>query len=574
MNYLKLSITLSLYVLLYSNISYSQYKDGYNPNSRITGEMSMIIKYCPEPDNANIEMRGKPYQVVFTDEEGKMMSIICYKKNNPYGTIDEKGGETDSDSAILKECGATQEETKTKALKAAKVEECKKTLAEAEDCAQRNTPGIECKSDNEAKTADEETDGDSSDTASYTEEELKKAVEECKRAKQKASQCCGPGGLGCLVGADPGEGGETIAAVGGMLVQTLIASRQLQGMQQNCDSQEGLANFGAGLNGAMAVSCHTSRSSCESTCQQLEAPLQASMKSECETTACQRKYKIMLNEVQSHIKSCDKLVQNEVAMGTQAGVTLVSTSQMAKLCQEVIAASPPPVAPGIPGNDLCNDPSDLSNPYCRQQFCTQPGTSNAPECQGINPIQAKVGGGSGSSNFSNSFGSKGSLADLSGANNDEGQPQLPGTQAIEIGERKASQTQAGQGGGLPGAPGGGGGGDSGYDTAGGTAKGLNTNVLSGLASGNGYSVSASNFQGGGGYSNPVGGGGDDKKKPFDLKKFLPNKAPPQRKLAGLSGPKDSLAGQLAGKHENIFTRVSNKYKEMCILNRLMCDSKK
>lgn len=405
--------------------------------------------------------------------------------------------------------------------------------------------------------------------------DLEAAIKQCATAKKKAEQCCGPAGLGCLVGAEPGSGTETMASIGGILAQSLIAARQLEGMQQNCDSQDGLANFGAGLNGAMAIRCQFSRNTCDNTCGTLKEEVN-NRKLACTTTNCKRELDKLIAQLNSGLNTCSRLAQNQAAMITQAGVTVVSTQQMAKLCKDVVAASPPPVAPGIPGNDLCNDPSDLSNPYCRQQFCSQPGTANAPECQNANSVQAKVGGGSGPSNFSNnSFGSKSSKADLSGPGLEDGQPQLPGTKPIEIGERKASQTQAGAGGGLPGAPGGGGGGDSGYDTSSARSKGLNTNVLNGLASGNGYSVSASSFQGGGGYSNPVGrAGGNDKKEPFDLKKFLPKQAPPQRKLAGLTGPQNTLAGQLAAKHDNIFVRVSNKYREMCIMNRLMCPTQR
>lgn len=411
-------------------------------------------------------------------------------------------------------------------------------------------------------------------------EMLRIQVDECKQKRKQADFCCGSGAMGCLIGAKPDDDLAAVASMGGVLVQALIAGRQMQGMQQNCETQEGLANFSAGLNAATAVRCQFSRSSCNSTCETLKEQIHTAQLRECgvnPTATCERPFEIMKSEIQAQVSSCERLMANMVSMGAQAATTYFTTKQMAELCQEVIAASPPPVAPGIPGNDLCSDPSDLSNPYCRQQFCSQPGTANLPECQNNSLVSNKPGGSSGSSGFSSLGGGGGSVydADLGGADLGDGQQQLPGTQTVEIGDRRISQTQPGLGGGLPPGGGGGGGGDSGYGTASGGQRGLNTNILNGLSSGSGYSVASGGLQGGGGYSNPVGNAKkDDKNKPFDLKQFLPKKPPPQRKLAGLTGPKDSLEGQLAGKHENIFTRVSNKYKEMCILDRLICPTRK
>ncbi|MCB0390138.1 MAG: hypothetical protein KDD58_02550 [Bdellovibrionales bacterium] len=287
---------------------------------------------------------------------------------------------------------------------------------------------------------------------------------------------------------------------------------------------------------------------------------------------CERIYENLIAETNKHINKCESLATAEVDMGTRAVTTFVSTSQMAKICQDVAMATPPPVAPGLP-NNLCSDPTDLSNPYCRQQFCSQPGSMNLPECQSAsNVTRNKLGSGSGSSVPFGAAGGTRESVDLGGADEGLGN-QLPSTGNNEIGDRSVVATQGGTTGGLPGGGGTGGGGASGGGGGGGQQKGLKTDILGGLGGGSGYSVSSMGFGGGGGYSNPVGGSGrNNKAKPFDLAKYLPKK-PPQRKLAGLSGGGRGLSGQIAGKHENIWSRVTNKYIEYCLTNRLYCPNR-
>ena len=400
-------------------------------------------------------------------------------------------------------------------------------------------------------------------------------VNECKKARDKAEHCCGSSAMGCMMGFKESDDMGAVTSVGAMLIQQVIATRQIsQGVQGNCNSQEGLANFSAGVNGAMAMSCHGKRTTCDSTCEPLRESIKAKKLATCTPgrKACEGLYDRLISDTQRHINKCDGLIAQEVAMGTQA-VATVASGQMARLCQDVVAASPPPVAPGIPGNDLCTDPTDLSNPYCRQQFCSQPGSINLPECQGQQAnTNNKVGGGGGPTSFgSASFGTRGGNADLGGADDGLG-TQQPGTGNHEIGSRSAVTAQAGGSGGVPGG-GATGGGGAGYGGGGARQKGLKTDILGGVGGGSGYSVSRMGVRGGGGYSNPVGrGNGRKKNKPFDLKKYLPKKDA-KRKLAGLSGKRSTLSSQLAGKHENIWSRVSNKYKEMCILNRLYCPRK-
>ena len=432
-------------------------------------------------------------------------------------------------------------------------------------------PDLEADSENSTRPpADEQVAQAEADYKMYESQ-----VNECKKARDKAEHCCGSSAMGCMMGFKESDDMGAVTSVGAMLIQQVIATRQIsQGVQGNCSSQEGLANFSAGVNGAMAMSCHGKRTTCDSTCEPLRESIKAKKLATCTPgrKTCEGLYDRLISETQKHINKCDSLIAQEVAMGTQA-VATVASGQMARLCQDVVAASPPPVAPGVPGNDLCTDPTDLSNPYCRQQFCSQPGSINLPECQGQQAnTNNKVGGGGGPTSFgSASFGTRGGNADLGGADDGLG-TQQPGTGNHEIGSRSAVTAQAGGSGGVPGG-GATGGGGAGYGGGGARQKGLKTDILGGVGGGSGYSVSRMGVRGGGGYSNPVGrGNGRKKNKPFDLKKYLPKKDA-KRKLAGLSGKRSTLSSQLAGKHENIWSRVSNKYKEMCILNRLYCPRK-
>ncbi len=384
--------------------------------------------------------------------------------------------------------------------------------------------------------------------------------------------------MSCMLGIE--QGGGDMMTAGTMLASTLSAMKQSGSMLENCESQAGMAKMNAAINSAGALSCHSKRSSCEETCGQLQEEIIAKLKV-CKVSGnVQSTMALGLLRIaaENKLKSCENLLEKELLMGSQAAITMMTTSKMANLCKEVIAASPPPVAPGIPGNDLCADASDLSNPYCRQQFCAQPGSASLPECQGANIGNQKVGSNfNGNSSFSGGgFGERGSDVDLSGLDNNNS-PQGAGTNPTEITQASVANTKPGGGGGGGGGLGGGdgsGGGGAG-SSGGGTAGKLKTNIFNGFSSGSGYSVSKMGFSGGGGYSNPTGRGGAGKKKnsKFDLNKFLPNgkKRPPQRRLAGLAG--SGKKSPYAGKHANIWTRVSNKYKEMCITNRLWCGKK-
>lgn len=399
---------------------------------------------------------------------------------------------------------------------------------------------------------------------------------QCVDSSKKASFCCGTGGAACLAGVDDEKSGmATVAGIGTVLAQQLGTLTQLKGMAENCDSQNGLATFSAALSGGIAANCYSRKSTCENSCEQIKNQVQTAL----DTDACTKsastsiKLQTLKADIAGQIASCGRLATNIAANATHAGTTMLNTAQAAKLCKDVIAASPPPVAPGIPGNDLCNDPSDLSNPYCRQQYCSQPGTASAPECQqastNTNSL-AKPG------YPTNNYGG-GNMKTASSAYADGIIPptaqQGPGDQNFDPQKSGIAQTAAGGGGGPPGG-GGGSGGAAGYDNpaAGGRGK-LKTGIFQGFSSGSGYSVSSMGFQGGGGYSNPTNGSGNknNKTNPFDLKKFLPKKVP-QRKLAGLTGP-SGTNGELAAKHDNIFIRVSNKYQQMCIQNRLWCGKK-
>jgi hypothetical protein len=196
---------------------------------------------------------------------------------------------------------------------------------------------------------------------------------------------------------------------------------------------------------------------------------------------------------------------------------------------------------------------------------------NAPECQQqVDPSNTGSTGGSGGRNGYNTLDAGTRLG--VGADSDEGAPhQLPqfGQNEIEA-NSVAPPGMAMPGGAMPGGAGGGGGGDSGYDTGGGGQQKLNTGILQGFSGGGGYSVSSMGVSNEGGYSNPTGskGGTPNGQKPFDLNQFLP-KNPPQRNLAGLA--QTGKGSILAGKHDDIFQRVSNKYRELCLRKELWCN---
>lgn len=487
--------------------------------------------------------------------------------NGDGGVNDKKRGGASgpiSDQSILKECAEKGiiSLPVSRPNEAKAIEHCKSELAKNGN----QQPGT-----NTAETA--EDPAAAANTANYCNQQYQTLKEQldkqCRPQKKKANYCCSAGGVGCLAGFEANSTEAALTTVGTMLATTLAGMRQMQGMAQNCDSQSGLANFSAGLNASMAANCQMEKNSCENICENLRIQI-ISARDQCNQGSGVTNIGSAYNQLEQLAKdanaeknSCEQLINNVVSMGTQSAVTMITTAQAAKLCKDVVAASPPPVAPGIPGNDLCNDPSDLSNPYCRQQFCSQPGTANLPECQGSQTGNQKLGGGSGggSSFTTSSYGNRGT----GGTGIDDAEvKQGPGIMPVEITPNSVAQTQGGTTGGVPGGGSGGGGGESGYDTAGGGSQKLNTGILQGFSSGSGYSVTGTGFSNEGGYSNPTGGGGggDNKQAPFDLKQFLP-KVGPKRELAGFNHGQNTGNPELANKHDNLFERISNKYRDIC-----------
>ena len=145
---------------------------------------------------------------------------------------------------------------------------------------------------------------------------------------------------------------------------------------------------------------------------------------------------------------------------------------------------------------------------------------------------------------------------------------------IAEGSNTIATASPGGGGGLSGGGGGGGSGSGGGGDpgVGGAAGARNpSSILKGTRSGNGYSRKGSGLRtgSGGGYRGPASGsakGAYKKGKKFSLKDFLPGgKANPKRGLAGFSRSKNP---QLGAKTDDLFNRITARFYEICLKNRL------
>ena len=150
--------------------------------------------------------------------------------------------------------------------------------------------------------------------------------------------------------------------------------------------------------------------------------------------------------------------------------------------------------------------------------------------------------------------------DLGGLGLDGEGTQKPELPVVPTGQASSASVGGGGGGGLPG-----GGGPQGYDgdPGGHGASGLNTDILHGVGGGGGgYTTSNVPLGGGGGGGfGPARGVAADEGDKFDLRNFLPGRrgAKGLHKVDGTS----SRHPELAGPHDNIWHRVSAKYRELC-----------
>jgi hypothetical protein len=220
------------------------------------------------------------------------------------------------------------------------------------------------------------------------------------------------------------------------------------------------------------------------------------------------------------------------------------------------------------GEPDCNDAANISHPSCQIKFCSGPEGYSHPNCKQGN----QAGNGS-----DNPFGNGASNGDLSTQEDDEflGEQGLANNlngESSALGSLAKGSSSAG-GSGLGGGGGSGGGlGALDQGSEAGSVSNGDSNFMRNLNGTKGYSSSGGKWgaSGGGGYSYASGSRRELLKttspKPFNLKGLLNKKDVNARGVA--SSKVGTRKGEIGAKHEDIWTRMSRRYQNICISNRL------
>lgn len=385
-------------------------------------------------------------------------------------------------------------------------------------------------------------------------------LSKCENTKKQAELCCG-NPVSCAGGLSPQAKQQMmqLLAVGGAAAMSMMSSgsggMSKEGIAGICGALSALGGAGANVNQGTAKICDDERGRCSSTCSSLAGKWEQK-KSQCgEDCADKQIIDDALAELQSRQQTCDGLQANSQAMQQQAQQT-GGAGGIGEICSMLAGMMPSSEEKQAQTVIDCNQPANYANPLCI-------------DCK-LDPENPQCGkpAEDGKSNLGYA-----STSDLSEASFDtgmmnDGLNQGPKFGGYAPGENR-SGTVSGQGGAIMG--GGNNGGGFGSEPQGNSeAEGYNTDILAGERGGGGYSVAAGGVDSSGGFSGYGSGGGGtpEEEMPYagmDLKNFLPGGAmDPSRRIAGAL----VNAGQINGKSEDIFQRITMRIKAVCLTNRL------
>ncbi|MBK7843466.1 MAG: hypothetical protein IPJ71_07190 [Bdellovibrionales bacterium] len=419
--------------------------------------------------------------------------------------------------------------------------------------------------------------------------EIEADREYCSLAKKQASICCNDP-VQCVTGLS-GPSAGTITAVGSIAMGAMSmfamqgtastgsdGKADTAGIKKSCELMKILAIGGAAANTALGAKCYSDKSTCESNCEELSNKYRKVISAcdQLEKTwkanggSGQRCGTSLVSEYRSAMAlggavmgSCQAFNANISQMGGQAAQS-AAASGFASLCSDVASAQEeyPNIDPQPVFNGDCNDPVNASNPICVN--CRGPAAASDPLCAGLNTGNNNSSGAAGG--FSGpDFGVR--SVDGSDLNVTDLSAQQQGPQfGNGAGEAARANQIPNNGGGFAGGQGGGGSPLAGGGGGQGQGPGYDTDVLKGLGGGGGYSSGegAVATETRGGYNGPPSESDKRSANPFtkfDLKRYLPGG---ERDSSG-RGPSGSESGAAAiGKaSENIFEKISNRYRIMC-----------
>ena len=420
--------------------------------------------------------------------------------------------------------------------------------------------------------------------------EIEADREYCSLAKKQASICCNDP-VQCVTGLS-GPSAGTITAVGSIAMGAMSmfamqgtastgsdGKADSAGIKKSCELMKILAIGGAAANTALGAKCYSDKSTCESNCEELSNKYRKVI-SACDhlektwkanggsgqrcNTSLVSEYRSAMALGGAVMGSCQAFNANISQMGGQAAQS-AAASGFANLCSDAASAQEeyPNIEPQPVFNGDCNDPVNASNPICVN--CRGPAAASDPLCAGLNTGNSNSSGTTGGFRGPD-FGVR--SVDGSDLNVTDLSAQQQGPQFGDgTGEAARANQIPNNGGGFSGGQGGGGGsplagGGGGY----GQGPGYDTDVLKGLGGGGGYSSveGAVATETRAGYNGPPSESDKRSANPFtkfDLKRYLPGG---ERDSSG-RGPSGSESGAAAiGKaNENIFEKISNRYRIMC-----------
>ena len=433
----------------------------------------------------------------------------------------------------------------------------------------------------------------------YVDEQLAQASGECYKEVRVAEKCCSANGaLSCALGREESENDSVEMILGFAQMMGMTFAQSTSGVVGACKAMKATNYASAAINGAMTASCGSKRRRCMKACQDQMDIIRAGINEQCSEensklnvfvgidedndrkSVYEPKPNPRCNEFRSRAPlyenrylTCKESLRNaEMQMGTQAALSVASAA-VSQACEQKIAAVEPQSLDPL-GDDICTNPSNQTNPHCivrNPNLCQLQININNSACSGYRNDPS----GPSNSNFGNTtLGADNAVGDtVDGI--DEFNQGFDGSGGADVSANSARLASTPGGGGGSGAPGGGGGGggaagSSGSPGLGGSARGFNTDILKGARGGSGYTVTPSQFKSGGGgfagYGRGVASekGASDKK--VNLKSYLPGKKKdPRRRIASYN------AKGIAGKHKNIFKQVENRFNQLCLFDRLVCD---
>lgn len=398
-----------------------------------------------------------------------------------------------------------------------------------------------------------------SQPVNYDYDQTQSLLLECKASQMRAQDCC-TNPVKCM---SPGSNVDAadMQIISALVVGGTALTATGEGMSQMCGAAKNINIASAAANGAMGSACIVKKNQCSRACSAIKMQISAKMQACQANRNCSSQDYSLFAQVQSAQNQCDSYSLNAAQMLGQTTQNLIAM-KMADLCQKqakVNTTGFDEFDPKAVFNGNCSDPANASNPLC-QGYCNRAGAQNDPLCKANS---AKDSNGSNQGSKLSSFGDRATPNVGMGDNNLEQGSNPP---SLSIQARRANAVNGNSGGFAPGSAQGSGFGSN----TGQSGGGFKTDIDKGLGGGTGYSVSN-----GSGYSSPSGFSGygsnnvDSNGQPFDLKQFLPSDNSGRKPAAVTS---TGTHPELGSRYDDIFNRVSRRYFQLCLQDRLLdCD---